>query len=270
MKKLLILGLGDVAKRALSSLTDWEITAPMRVQFDLDTPDFTYLPREAAALLYTVPPRADGVADMRLMNLLKYWRAHGGAPRHVVYISTSGVYGDCAGAWVDESRPLNPESERAVLRVNAERQWQNFAHELGLSLTILRAPGIYAAGRLPLQRLRDGVPILHADEDAFSNHIHADDLAHMCVAALNRPRGVVVYNACDDQPIKMGDWFCAVAQKTGLPMPIRMSKDEVQQQVTPTQWSFMRESRRLSNHKIKRDLPIRLRYSTALDFLLDF
>ena len=268
MKKLLILGAGDVARRALPLLHDFTIDAPARAEFDLDAPLFERLPRDVDALLYTVPPPNVGEVDVRMERLLAFWREHGGAPQHLVYISTSGVYGDCAGEWVDESRVLNAQSARAVRRVDAELQLRSFALAHDISLSVLRAPGIYAAERLPLQRIRDGVPILHAVEDAFSNHIHADDLAAMCVAALRAPRGVEAYNACDDVPIKMGDWFCALAQYAGLPPPPRVSRAELEAQVSAMQWSFVRESRRLSNHKIKRDLGVQLRYSSVLDFLL--
>lgn len=268
MKKLLILGAGDVARRALPLLHDFIIDAPTRAEFDLDAPLFERLLRDADALLYTVPPPNVGGVDVRMARLLAFWREHGGAPQHLVYISTSGVYGDCAGDWVDESRALAPQSPRALRRVDAEAQLRTFAAVMGASLSILRAPGIYAAERLPLQRIRDGVPILHAVEDAFSNHVHADDLAAMCVAALRQPCGIEAYNACDDVPIKMGDWFCALAQYAALPLPPRVSRAELEAQVSAMQWSFVRESRRLSNHKIKRDLGVQLRYSSVLDFLV--
>ncbi|TDR27843.1 SDR family oxidoreductase [Hydromonas duriensis] len=278
LNKLLIIGLGDVARRALPALErDWRVWATQRqivplkkvtsIVCDLDDANFDMLPKSAQAVLYTAPPPHVGRCDTRLAALLSHWLAHGGAPRHLVYISTSGVYGDCAGAWVDETCPLNPESERAVRRADAERQLMDFAKRHGMTLTILRAPGIYSLERLPLERLRRGLPVLNEDEDGFSNHIHADDLAMMCVAALAQPSGIKVYNASDDLPLKMGDWFCLLAKAAGLPAPPRMERTALEAALPPMQWSFVRESRRLSNEKIKNELAVRLRYPSVKHFL---
>ena len=280
-KKLLVIGLGDVARRALPLLgAGWDVVATQRqrhdvagvscLSLDLDAPEaaaFGVLPDDVDAVLYTAPPPNDGVVDTRMVAVLAHWLSHGGAPKHVVYISTTGVYGDCGGAWLDEQAALNPESGRAVRRVDAERQLRDFAVKTGATLTILRAPGIYALERLPTDRLRRGVPVLNEVEDGFSNHIHADDLAMMCVAALNRPHGVSVYNACDDVPMKVGEWFTHLALMANLPIPARVSRAELERTVPPLQWSFMRESRRLLNANIKRDLDVSLRYPSALDFL---
>lgn len=281
LKKLLIIGLGDVARRALPLLREeWGVVATQRqlhcvtgvscLNLDLDAPDagaFGVLPSDVDAVLYTAPPQNHGVVDVRMAAVLAHWLAHGGAPKHVVYISTTGVYGDCGGAWVDERATLSPESGRAQRRVDAEQQLRAFVAQTGATLTILRAPGIYALERLPVDRVRRGVPVLSEAEDGFSNHIHADDLAMMCVAALNKPCGVVAYNACDDVPMKMGEWFTRLAQAANLPVPPRMSRSELERAVPPLQWSFMRESRRLSNEGIKRDLGVVLRYPSVLAFL---
>lgn len=267
MKTLLILGLGDIAQRALPALSDWCITAPKRAVFDLDAPDFTQLPLKVDALLYCIPPAKKGTTDVRMKQLLNFWQTNGGAPAHIVYISTSGVYGDCSGEWVDESRTSAPTSPRSILRADCEQQLQLLANELRYSLSILRAPGIYARERLPLQRIRDGVPILSTEDDVYSNHIHADDLANMCVTALNQANGISIYNACDDTPTKVGDWFCALAKTAGLPLPQAYNKEVLKPLLSPLQWSFMSESRRLSNKKIKRELGIVLRYPSVFDFL---
>ena len=282
VKRLLVIGLGDVARRALPLLgAGWGVVATQRQQhvaagvsgvvLDLDAVNadaLDGLPDEVDALLYTAPPPSSGAVDSRMAVVLGHWRANGGAPKHVVYISTTGVYGDCGGAWMDEEAALHPESDRARRRVDAEQQLRAFVAEVGATLTILRAPGIYALERLPLDRLRRGVPVLSEAEDGFSNHIHADDLAMMCVAALNKPQAVVVYHACDDVPMKMGEWFTRLAQATNLPVPPRMGRAELERAVPPLQWSFMRESRRLSNARIKRDLGVVLRYPSVVDFLM--
>lgn len=269
MKKLLIIGLGDVAKRAVPLLNGWHIDAPSRAVFDLDCPNFTALPRAFDALLYTAPPQNTGLEDERLSRVLDFWRQQGGSPQHVVYISTTGVYGDCGGEWVNEQHLPSPLSDRAQRRLNAELALQKFALEMNVQVTILRAPGIYALERLPIQRIKAGVPILHEAQDSYSNHIHADDLAAICLAALQKPCGIKIYNACDDMPLKMGDWFVALAQAVGLPVPERQSRDELQRQLSPLQWSFMRESRRIKNDLLKQELDVCLRYPSVLDFLFE-
>ena len=269
MKKLTIIGLGDVARRALPLLSNWSVDATTRADLDLDAADFSCL-SEADAVLYTAPPSSTGLHDTRLAALIDFWQdnaAH--RPRHVVYISTTGVYGDCAGAWVDESRALQAQSARAVRRADAERRLTDFASAHGVSLSILRAPGIYALERLPLARLRAGRSVLCAADDGFSNHIHADDLAMMCVAALNRPCGIEVFNACDDAPLPMAEWFCLLAQAAGLPEPVRLSAAQMQLEADETTWSFMRESRRIRNDKIKSMLGVVLRYPCVQDFVCE-
>jgi nucleoside-diphosphate-sugar epimerase len=268
MKKLTIIGLGDVARRALPLLSNWSLEATTRADLDLDAADFSGLSESPAAVLYTAPPPSTGMHDTRLAALIDFWQgsaAH--RPAHVVYISTTGVYGNCAGARVDESRAVRPESARAIRRVDAERRLIEFASEHEMSLSILRAPGIYALERLPLARLRAGRSVLCAADDGFSNHIHADDLAAMCVAALNQPCGIEVFNACDDAPLPMADWFCLLAQAAGLPEPVRLSAAQMQLEADETTWSFMRESRRIRNDKIKSVLGVVLRYPCVQDFV---
>src|SRR5262245_44870402 len=149
-------------------------------------------------------------------------------PRRIVYLSTSGVYGDCGGDRVDESRPLAPQTERARRRLDAEQALGEWRAERGVEVVILRVPGIYAADRLPLERLRQGTPVLRADEDVYTNHVHADDLAAICVRALALDAPPGVYNASDDTELKRGDYFDLVADRHGLGRPPRVSRaDEI-------------------------------------------
>jgi nucleoside-diphosphate-sugar epimerase len=189
-------------------------------------------------------------------------------PQRLVYISTSGVYGDCGGERVDETRAVNPASSRAKMRVDAERQICVWAKRGGVNASILRVPGIYAEDRLPLERLRSGAPAMVESEDSYSNHIHADDLANIAVAALQRGKSCRIYHATDDDEMKMGDYFDAVARAYGLPLAPRMTRDSVQKAVSPMMWSFMNESRRLNNQRMKRELKVKLTYPTIEDFLL--
>jgi nucleoside-diphosphate-sugar epimerase len=184
-----------------------------------------------------------------------------------VYISTSGVYGDCGGAWVSETQPLKATTARALKRVDAEQQIRNWAKRNGVIATILRVPGIYAADRLPLKRLQQGTAGIIASEDSYTNHIHADDLARISIAALHHGKSGRVYHASDDSHLKMGEYFDSVADAFGMPRVPRISRAEAQRALPETLLSFMNESRRLTNQRMKRELKVRLRYPTVADML---
>jgi nucleoside-diphosphate-sugar epimerase len=188
------------------------------------------------------------------------------APR-LVYASTSGVYGDCGGAWIDETRPLRPANPRAFRRVSAERALRAATVRGALSARIVRIPGIYAANRLPLARLERGTPALAPDDDVYTNHIHADDLAAILLRAAVRGRPSRAVHASDDSELRMGDYFDRVARAFGLPPPPRVSRADAERQLEPTLLSFMRESRRLRNARLKRELRVALRFPTVDDFL---
>ncbi|KHK57489.1 NAD-dependent dehydratase [Ralstonia sp. A12] len=187
--------------------------------------------------------------------------------RSFVYASTSGVYGDAAGAWVDESRPVNPTTARAQRRVAAERRVRWFGVGGGWRTSILRIPGIYAADRLPVARLQRGTPALRAEDDVYTNHIHADDLARALIAALVRGRAQRVVHASDASELRMGDYFDAVADARGLPRPPRITRADAVRQIEPSLLSFMSESRRLRNARLTHELRVALRYPTVADFL---
>ena len=178
MKRLLIAGFGDIARRALPRL-ERRFTVGRLARacgLDLDRPE-TLVVDGADALLHCAPPPNAGETDTRTANLLAMLEKRRILPARVVYVSTSGVYGDCAGALVDESRLPAPQSARARRRLDAERQLSQWCGARAIPLVVLRAPGIYAAERLPLERLRAGTPALRPEDDVYTNHIHADDLA---------------------------------------------------------------------------------------------
>jgi nucleoside-diphosphate-sugar epimerase len=183
-------------------------------------------------------------------------------PRRFVYLSTSGVYGDCGGERVDETRAPRPLTERARRRLDAEQAVSDWGAREGVEVVILRVPGIYAADRLPLQRLARGAPALRREDDVYTNHIHADDLAAIVAAALHAANASGTYNACDDSAIKMGDWLDLVADHVGLARPMRVARAEAARVVPAELFSFMSESRRLSNDRLKSELGVRLRYPT--------
>lgn len=219
----------------------------------------------AQRVVHMAPPPSQGLQDMRTAHLLQML-AQGRKPRSLVYGSTTGVYGDCQGAWLDETRSVNPSTDRARRRVDAEQRLLRFGKRSGTRLQILRIPGIYAPNReggTPRVRLLKGLPVLHAAEDVFTNHIHADDLAAIAVAALWRGKAQRIYHASDDTALRMGDYFDLAADLYGLPRPPRVGRQEAQATLPSIMLSFMAESRRLRNERIKRELRVRLRYPTV-------
>jgi nucleoside-diphosphate-sugar epimerase len=267
MKTLLIAGFGDIARRALPRLeARYAVHALSRRHgFDLDRPETLAALPAADAVLHCAPPPHTGAADTRTAHLLAALSKGRILPARVVYVSTSGVYGDCGGARVDESRHVHPQTDRARRRVDAERQLASWCSARGVALAILRAPGIYAADRLPLERLRQGTPALRAEDDVYSNHIHAEDLASIVASALDEAAPGGTYNASDDSEIRMGDWFDLVAERAGLPRPPRIARSEAAGRIAPELLAFMSESRRLANRRMKEGLGVRLRYRTVFE-----
>ena len=269
MKRLLIVGYGDIARRAaplLSSRFDLRVVSRSAGQ-DLDRPESLVSLEPADTVLHCAPPPQEGKSDTRTAHLLATLERRRILPTRLVYISTSGVYGDCGAALVDEARPVNPQSARAARRVYAEEQLALWCTRLGVALVVLRAPGIYAADRLPLERLRAGTPTLRDEDDVYTNHIHAEDLAGICARALDDHAPAGIYNASDDTRLKMGEWFDLVADRTGLPRPPRIRRSESATRIPPGLMSFMSESRRLDNGRLKRILGVRLRYPTVFEGL---
>ncbi|HTN94876.1 MAG TPA: SDR family oxidoreductase [Gallionella sp.] len=288
MRRLLIIGCGDVALRAIPMLKKrYRIFALVRdpakreglraigvspLLGDLD--DRASLVRAtgfADAVLHLAPPPNTGMHDTRTRNLLSALSRgrdrRRNLPKRLVYISTSGVYGNCNGEWVSETRPIYSTSARAQRRADAEDRIRNWARRNHVNAGILRVPGIYAADRLPLSRLRQGTPCIIDSEDSYTNHIHADDLARISVAALQRGKACRIYHACDDSQLKMGEYFDSVAEAFGLPRVPRVSRAEAQHVLSEMMLSFMNESRRLTNRRMKRELKVKLNYPTVADML---
>jgi nucleoside-diphosphate-sugar epimerase len=286
MLRILIVGCGDVGLRAARRLagkarlygllrsperaTELRAAGVVPVAGDLD--DRASLRRLASLadiVLHFAPPPASGEQDprtRRLLAALSSGNARGrrqSLPRTLIYVSTSGVYGDCAGAVVPETRPTRPANARAKRRHDAEKRLRAWAARTGVGLAILRAPGIYADDRMPEERVRKGLPALLPEEDIHTNHIHADDLAGLAVTAIFRGAHNRLYNAIDDSGLKMGDWFDVVADHLGLPRPPRLPREAVMAAVTPAMRTFLSESRRMTNRRIKEELRYRLRHPTA-------
>jgi nucleoside-diphosphate-sugar epimerase len=231
------------------------------LQADLDAASAPALPSRGEQLFYFAPPPAAGSTDPRLRRVLAGF-ATGGQPQRIVYISTTGVYGDCQGAWVDEDWPLHPQTGRARRRADAERALTAWADESGGELVILRVAGIYGPGKLPLERLRQGQPVVRPSESPYTNRIHAEDLVRVCVAAMERGATGRVYNACDGHPGTMAEYFCLLAERAGLSPPPEIPLAEAAERLSPGMLSYMRESRRLTNHRIREELGVVLKYRT--------
>jgi nucleoside-diphosphate-sugar epimerase len=272
--RLLIVGCGKVGSRIVARLnrrfrvfattTSVGQCATLReagavpIVLDLDRRTTRRIEGLAARVLCLVPPAPEGQPDRRIAGLLRRLRR---PPARFVYISTTGVYGDRRGELVDETAQAAPITERARRRVDSEeraraRPWQ---------ASVLRVPGIYGPGRMPIERLQRAIPAPLPAEDVLTNHIHVEDLARVCVASLFRASPRRIYNAVDDSCLRLGEYLDLVADQFELPRPPRLPWEALRQAVSPMQFSFFQESRRLSNRRMKAELKVRLQFPTARD-----
>jgi len=280
---ILIIGCGDIGLRVAKQLSRshrvYALTSQKSrfqelrevgatpILGDLDKPETLWrLSGLAQTVIHLAPPQNHGNRDCRTRNLLRILAQGSHAVRRLIYISTTGVYGDHRGERVSEATPVSPQSDRAQRRVDAERILRLWGPANGVLVTILRVPGIYALDRLPLDRLQTKTPALLPEEDAYSNHIHSEDLARLVCAAVYRGKPQRIINTCDGGETKMGDYFDEVADAFGLERPPRMAAKELQKMVSPMLWSFMRESRRVSNNRLH-ELKTPLRYPSVGHFL---
>ncbi|MCU7917654.1 MAG: SDR family oxidoreductase [Candidatus Thiodiazotropha sp. (ex Epidulcina cf. delphinae)] len=231
------------------------------VQNNLDRPLNASVPLNARQLYYFVPPPPQGTEDSRVASLIGGF-PNASQPERVVYLSTSGVYGECKGAWVDETRPPAPRVDRARRRLDAEHRWRAWSEQSGQELVILRVAGIYGPGKLPLQRLQSGQPMVAEADSPITNRIHTLDLVQICLAAMQRGRAGEVYNVSDGHPGTMTGYFNQVADFLGLPRPPLISLEEARRRLPPGMLSYLAESRRLSNRKMLSELGVALRYPT--------
>ncbi len=291
MKQILLLvGCGDIALRAAPLLrAHYRLLGLCRrpenfdrlrlcgitpVFGDLDNPkSLDKLAGIAHAVLHLAPPLNHGKRDIRTTNLLVALTKRSTMkriilPQRFIYISTSGVYGNCNGALIDETYPINPRTERSLRRADAEIQTRNWGLRNHVRVSILRVPGIYAADRLPLVRLREGVPMLLPDEDCYTNCIHADDLVRIIFAALRHAKPGRIYHACDDSRLKMGEYFDLIADRIGIPRPPRVARATANEHISVGMLSYMEESRQLMNMRIKNELHVNLRYPTVAEGIL--
>ncbi len=273
--RILIVGCGDVGLRVAKALPHHvrvlaTTSSPDRapelrangitpLEANLDAPaSLQRLAGLASYVLQLAPPPNNGSRDPRTASLLKALKPRS-KPSSLVYASTTGVYGNCNGEWVGETRTVNPQTDRAKRRVDAEISVRKFGSQSNVPSSILRIPGIYAADRAggdPLDRVRQATPVLVSEDDVYTNHIHADDLAKACIAALYRGKPQRVYNVAEDSGIKTGDYYDALADAAGLPRPPRITRLEAEATLSPMRLSFLSESRRIDNLRMKRELKI--------------
>jgi len=272
----LIVGCGQVGRRLAAALAPRPVIGLVRsrasaqalaqagiqpLQWDLDHPPQAPLPSAGAELYYLAPPPRQGEREERLerfLDALEQW----GQPRRLVYLGTTGVYGDCQGAWVDETHPLAPRAPRALRRADAEARLRRWQAKSGAELVLLRVAGIYGPGKLPLARLRQGKPMIRREQAPWTNRIHLDDLVQVLLAAMARGRNGAVYNVSDGHPGNMADYFNAVADAAGLPRPPVIDLEAAPEALSAGLRSYLAESRRIDNGRMLRELGVELRYPT--------
>ncbi len=284
LKPSLIFGCGDVGRRIAKALLDESSSAgkisgyvhsiksqqqaaslgvPCQI-IDLDKLgsdvglDFSAC--RAAELYYTVAPQKQGLCDQRSESLVKHFIEADILPAKVVVISTTGVYGDYDGEWVCESSSTEPKTERGQRRLDLERQWLAWGESQGVAVVVLRVPGIYAFDRLPRKRLEQRTPVVRASECGFSNRVHADDLAQMCILAMRKAPAGEIYNATDGAPGKISEYLQAAAHALDYPPLPEISMSQAQQQLSEGMLSYLSESRKISNQKIVNQLGYQLLY----------
>ncbi|MEY6431665.1 SDR family oxidoreductase [Thioalkalicoccus limnaeus] len=281
--RVLILGCGDTGRRVARHYLDrgHSVLGVVRTEasqqaltaagvpaltLDLTDGDLSRLPFSDCWIFHFAPPPGEGVEDWLTRRLVAAC-SRGTPPRRLVYLSTTGVYGDCAGDWVDETWPVRPTADRARRRWDAEQSLRRWSREQGTSLVILRVAGIYGPGRLPIERIRQGLPLVREAEAPYSNRIHIEDLVQASLAAMARGTDGGVYNVCDDHPSTMTDYFFQIADAAGLPRPPEIPLADMDGQLSPGMRSYMRESRRLSNRRLREELGVVLTYPTLREGL---
>lgn len=287
-KHVVIIGCGDIGRRVakiwknlgksvfgvarsednLSTLRQQHIHAISADLDDLDSlAEFNGQLSKQSLLYYFAPPPAKGVEDTRMENFLASLNQNN-LPKHIIYISTSGVYGDQQGQTIDEETLANPQVDRAKRRYHAEQLLLEYGIEhTSIAITILRVGGIYGPGRLPLQRLKDQIPMLHENLSPQTNRIHADDLAQVCVAAATEKSAGEIYNVSDGTNSNMTEYFNTIADFCGLPRPPLVDWDEAEKTISAGMLSYLRESRKMDNSKMINELDIQLIYPTLKDGL---
>ena len=279
-----IFGCGDVGRRIAKSLikagasTDdiyayvqtaesAELCARLKVialTVDLDSSVRDLSLCDESELYYTVPPQKQGHQDLRSRALIQKWEQDSIKPKKVVLISTTGVYGDCSGEWVDENSNVNPQTDRAKRRLDSETVWRQWGVMNSVPVVVLRVPGIYSFSRLPRKRLLDRTPVVNPAECGFTNRIHANDLADVCIKAMELGVADEVFNVTDGTPGKISEYLQAAACALGMDALPQITLSEAQTVLSPGMLSYLNESRKISNRKMLEDLDVVLKYPDML------
>ncbi len=218
-------------------------------------------------LYYLIPPQGSGRSDQRSARFLRTIMPVIKTKR-VILISTTGVYGDYGGQWIDETAALRPKAERAFRRIDAENKWRDWSERAKIPLTILRVAGLYGPHRLPLSKLQKAEPVLSRSESPWSNRIYSKDLVAICYRAANSAFTGVL-NAVDGNPSTMTDYFFQVADAMGLPRPPEISFNEAEKRLSPGMLSYLRESKKIKNNLLIKELDIYPEYPTLESGLQD-
>ena len=273
--KFLIIGCGDIGRRVAKlhqndSLfavvqSKASVLACQKLGITAQQSDFdqhVILPKDAIqSIYYFMPPPPTGRDDTRIKAFLKKLESNNKSKKRIVLISTTGVYGDSKGAWIDETTPTNPKADRAYRRLSAEKYIIDWSEKTGGEYMILRVPGIYAKNRLPLARLKKGLPVVKVSEAGWTNRIHADDLAQACIAAMECSFSNEIINICDGNPSTMTDYFNKIADYANLPRPPQISMKEAEATLSAGMVSYLKESRRIRNEKMLKLLDFKLQYT---------
>jgi len=219
-----------------------------------------------SAVLYSAPPPGGGIEDTRVRNFLAAIRS-GSEPEKLVYLSATSVYGDCGNELVTEERPANPSNHTGKRRLDAEERFRAWGREKGVAVVILRVAGIYGPGRIPMDRIAGRHPLLCEAEAGFTNRIHADDLATICLAAIDRGKDGDIFNVCDGETSTMTGYFNAITDQLGLERLPQVPLVEARRAMTPLMFGYMTESRRIDNTKMLTKLGVQLKYPTLTEGL---
>ena len=279
MNRVLIVGCGDIGRRVArlwreegfpvcalarssQSARRLEVLGITPVAGDLDEPEsLAGLPTKGALAYYLAPPPGRGETDPRMRAFLECIPP-GEEPETIVYMSTTAVYGDLRGGWATEETPPSPSAARGMRRLDAENALLAWGRQGSVPVVILRVAGIYGPGRLPIEKVREGAPVLAGNDSPFSNRIHSEDLARVCVAAARRGTGGAVYNVSDGQPGTIAQYYCAVADLLGVPRPPTMTMAEARRVMSQAMLSYLSESKRVDNRKMREELGVTLLHPT--------
>lgn len=279
MDRVLIVGCGDIGRRVarLWSARGVEVFGLARsprtaarlsrqgivpVPGDLDAREtLRGLPTRGALVYYFAPPPAEGETDPRARAFAE---AVPGAyvPEKLVCMSTTAVYGDLKGGWATEETPAAPETDRGRRRLDAENVFLAWGRERNVPVVVLRVAGIYGPGRLPVEAIRRGTPVLEEADSPYTNRIHAEDLARVCMAAGERGPGGRIYNVSDGVPGTITEYYYAVADRLGLPRPPAVGLAESRKVLSPGLVSYLSESRRIDSRRMREELDVALLYPT--------